>query len=201
MPQIARYTAPATGGSGGAIVGRAKTNGGVILPGVPGFSPIGLGTNALNGSSLYYAPFIAQSSFSFDQFIVEVTTAGVSGANVAVALYNADADLLPTSLYLDGGTVATDTVGVKTLSVSSGTVPAGRYHLALLPSVTATFRAFRGGQDLAGLNPSLGTGYLVSFLTASRTASLGFPSTAILPGPTYSNQNFSFFALMRFTYS
>ncbi|RYX82205.1 hypothetical protein EON83_20295 [bacterium] len=199
--QIARYTAPTTPGGGSSfIAGRPKTAGGVVLPGVPGLDVLSLGTNALSNNTIYYAPFIAQAPFSFDQFQLEISTAGGAGSTVGAALYSADSDLLPTTLLLDGGTVATDTTGPKTLPVTSGTLAAGRYVLAVLPALGATFRAYRGGQGLAGLNPVLGTGSLVAFITASRTASLGFPSTAVAPAPTYSNQTFSYFALMRFSY-
>lgn len=125
----------------------------VVLPGV---EINAIATDSFGTGNILYMPIYVAAPMTFGSMVLEVTTAGAAGATARMGVYNADVNLQPTSLVVDAGTVATDSTGVKTATVSTTTLPAGRYLLAFATSVSATFRIARGGQRYIQLRSTLG---------------------------------------------
>ncbi len=79
---------------------------------------------------------------TFDQIVCEITTIGSAGALVRLGAWNVDSNGLPTTVALDGGTVAGDgTTGIKAASIS-WTPTLGIYVLAAVSQVAAVTLRF-----------------------------------------------------------
>lgn len=177
--------------------GRAKVGATPSLS-VPGIDMIGVGTGtALTVNQVRYFPTVVVTAITLDQLVVEVATAGAAGKLVRLGIYNADSDWQPTSLVLDAGTVAVDSTGVKTISISQVLAP-GRYLLALNSDGTPTLRLIRGGTRSIGINPILGTSPFRNTFSASQTfGTLPSTGTAVTAYTTSTNLPFDYYMFCR----
>lgn len=169
-------------GSGLVAEGRSKNTFDTALC-LPGVAMIGRATAVLTADVTYYGPFILQTQVTADRIAAEVTSAGAAGKVIRMGIYNADFDWQPTTLVVDGGTIAADSATVQTVTISQVLVP-GRYLLALNSNGTPTVRSIQGG-NLMGLQSTLSA--FPFFSRAARAleaiAATAFPN----PGNAWSN--------------
>jgi hypothetical protein len=142
---------------------------------VPGVELSTVATASTVANRLYYEPFLVTSPITIDQLSVEVTGAGAGSTTARIGIYNADTDWQPTSLVVDGGTVAVDSTGVKSASISQALLP-GRYLFCVYSDGTPTLRIVRGGSRVAGLDSAMGASPFTQSLYVSRSYS-ALPST------------------------
>ena len=110
---------------------------------IPGHVVVSSSTATFTINRVRYFPIFIDTVTTFDQLLAEVTVAGLAGETFRAALYNADADLQPTTLIQDFGTLPADAVALISYTVDL-TLPPGRYLLALnTNSATATLREMR----------------------------------------------------------
>lgn len=151
----------------------------LAVPGLPGGAPVG--TRAYQVNLDYYFPIFCSSYLTFDQVAVEVSTASGSAGSVGrVGLYAATSSWQPTGTLIEEfGTIATDSTGVKTLTVNGATtrtLPGGRYVLALnVNGATVTLRTVKGSPSTLFVS-TLGASPSVALFSVSR-AHAAFPST------------------------
>lgn len=154
-------TATPGGGGGGGFPftpGRAVSSGATNYYTLPGVSigDTGGGSTVLSGSvtGIYY-PIAVYDELTLDQVGLDVSVASGSGGSVArICLYESDTDFQPTgTLISDYGTVATDSTGVKTISISE-TLSPGEYLLLMVYDVNFGVRVYQGSFPV---NPALQT--------------------------------------------
>jgi hypothetical protein len=106
------------------------------------FGPVGANlTLVLN--RLYAAPFRLGASGTADRIGIDVATAAAAGGVARLVIYQADGTGgMPGTVVLDAGTVAIDTTGGKTITISQA-LSAGFYWLAVIGQ-TASGAAVRG---------------------------------------------------------
>lgn len=142
----------ATPGAGGGFPftpPRAIESGGTnfyTIPGVEGLFSAG-SSSTLGGavSGIYYPINTRSSTFEIDQIGIQVAVASGTGGSVArLCIYNADDDWQPTgTLVLDAGTVATDSTGIKTITLGTAqSLPAGPYLLLMVYDSNFNPRSF-----------------------------------------------------------
>jgi hypothetical protein len=162
----------------------------VSLVTIPGVATAATATQAISPNLDTYFPIWCASYLTFDRLILEVTTANATvGAIGRVGLYAADSSWQPGALIEDFGSVAIDSIGVKTLTPASGsrTLPGGRYVLALNNNGGATtFRIMRGAPAASALIlATFGTSPAPAFMQASRTnAAFPTPGAAWTTAPS-----------------
>lgn len=105
------------------------------------YGPVGSNlTLAIN--RLYAVPFRLNASTTFDRIGIDVATAAAAGGVARLGIFASDAaGALPGTLILDAGTVAIDTTGGKSITISQ-LLAAGVYWLAVVEQ-TATGAALR----------------------------------------------------------
>lgn len=74
------------------------------------------------------SPFFLDQTRTFDRIAIWVTTA-VAASVVRLAIYESDANFLPTNLILDAGTVSSATTGGKEITISQSLPGPGMYWL------------------------------------------------------------------------
>lgn len=151
-------TARGTLGAAIAIPDGRAVYGGVTQYSTPGVFGVNVSTIGLAVDRVYYGPIKPPTQITIDQVAVEVTAAAAASSVLRIGLYNAGLDWQPTSLVQDFGTVASDSTGVKTITLGSPlTLAPGRYVTAILGNGTPTLRAVRvAGSD--GVLVAVGTG-------------------------------------------
>jgi hypothetical protein len=98
--------------------------------GAPGIWFNAASTDAPTANVFRPRPFILSQAETLVEVVVKVSTASSTvGSVMRVGIYNADANLMPTTLVSDLGTVAIDSTGAKSLTPSLA-LPAGRYVIA-----------------------------------------------------------------------
>jgi hypothetical protein len=158
--------------------GRAKI-GATTYYSIPGVVVTAIATTTVAQDTIRYTPILIPTTVTLDQLAIEVSTAsGTGGSTARMGLYNADTDWQPTTLVVDGGTVATDSTGVKTASISQQLSP-GRYLLAINASVNVACRAFRSGIPGNTLADSLGGSAFLSNLRVA-SAYAAFAGTGVV---------------------
>lgn len=95
----------------------------------------GTGTGAIAVNTVYFFPLIVGETRTFDRIAVEITAAGTA-ANIRLAIYNS-ANGLPSTLVVDGGSLAVAGTGMKASTISQSLLP-GVYFLAVVADGTAT---------------------------------------------------------------
>jgi hypothetical protein len=110
-------------------------------------------TEVLANTRLLYFPFRVEAPITLDRLWCEVSTGGAGGTLIRMGIYNCNADLQPTTLIVDGGTVPADATGVATLTISQALQP-GIYLFAMHTNSA-------GACDIIGLNPALGASSLL----------------------------------------
>lgn len=125
-------------------------------------------------------PFAVDRPLTITALGIEVTTVGNAGAVLRLGVY-ADSGGQPGTLLVDGGTVAADTTGVKTLAITPLALPVGFVYLAACPQNAATTvpstRAAIPGTIFRGSPSSTAGGFL------GAGWSYGFAGQAGLPNP------------------
>lgn len=169
------------------VEGRAKNADATIYYSIPGNQAATVATSAITANVVRYAPFLVKTPITLDQLSIEVTAAGAASTTARLGIYNADTDWQPTSLVVDAGTVAVDSTGVKTASISQSLSP-GRYLLAFNSDGAPTVRIVRGGAHLLGYDPALNTTPFVTNIRVTQAYAV-FPSpgtawTTITAGAT-----------------
>jgi hypothetical protein len=123
--------------------------------GLPGVAWTNLTTNSLAANFDYYSPFIVTKSAVVDGINAESTAVTTNG-NIRYAIYNADTNLQPTSLFTDFGDIAVTaaTPAVYFRQVTPFTLQPGLYLLAFNRSVAGcTIRTYVG-TGFAGPTPT-----------------------------------------------
>lgn len=146
---------------------------------IPGLAVTASSTAALSANTDYNYPIWAEADLTFDQLLLNVSTAGSAGSTGRIAIYNAAGSLQPTgTLIEDFGTFALDSTGNKTMTPSGGsrTISAGMYILSLNLSASASLKSYRGAFPSSPLTTSLSSGPYVYNLTVGRTHA-AFPSS------------------------
>jgi hypothetical protein len=170
-------TARATLGAAAAIAeGRPKA-GAVISYTLPGVETFAATTLAVSANVIRYFPILVVTPITLDQLAVEVTAAGAGSTTARLGIFNADADWQPGTLVVDGGTVATDSTGVKTATINT-TLQPGRYLLALNSDGGATLRGRHGGTRYAGFPAAIGAAFMATMTKSLAYAAFGSPGTA-----------------------
>jgi hypothetical protein len=164
-------TAYQAGASGAIALGRLATA--TLRYSLPGVGTLStFTTQALAATTLYYCPIITPTAITLDQIACEVTTAGTAGATIRLGIWEANTNWMPTTLTLDASTVAADTTGVKSVSISQA-LAAGRYLLGIYADVAATVRAATGSAT-AFVHQDLNTAVV---LMEKASATVPFPGT------------------------
>lgn len=106
---------------------------------------------APNASRLILAPIYFPTTRAVDQIAINVSTAGTATHVARLGIYNASSSSgFPTTVKVDAGSVAIDSTGVKTLTIS--TTLTGLYWLAMTAqSGTFTALAVGGCPPVGGL--------------------------------------------------
>jgi hypothetical protein len=154
--------------------GRALFGGSAQLC-VPGVVFLSSAAAAIVANQARYFPMIVWNTMTIDRLALEVTAAGAGGTTCRMAIYNADVNRQPTSLVVDGGTVAADSLGFKSASISQQLAP-GLYLLALNSDGTPTIRFERGNIPGSDVNDAISSSpYLTSYRVAQAYGT--FPGT------------------------
>lgn len=163
-------------GRGGVVIdGRAKNSDATIYYSVPGQQPATTSTLALVANVVRYFPIVITTPITINQLALEVTTVGAGSTTARLGIYNADTDWQATSLLLDAGTVAVDSLGVKTITVSQILTP-GRYLFAINSDGTPQMRTVRGGANYLGYDSIIGASPFVTGIRGAQTYG-AFPGT------------------------
>lgn len=166
----------ATASGGADNVPEGRLDGYYSLPGV--FCSGSTAIVSSSGARIYYEPFYVPTQITVTGLAIGVTTAS-AGETVHLCIYNADADLKPTTLVVDGGALDISSTGTKESTVSQ-VLAVGRYMKALVvPSGTPAFRFLSGcGPTLLGTDATSNTQVLARWLYVD-TAYGACASTAV----------------------
>lgn len=75
---------------------------------------------AAAGGWRYFQPLYVPGTKTFDRIAIRTTTASSAGAVARLGVYSADSSTgLPSALLLDAGTVTTDVLGVREITISA----------------------------------------------------------------------------------
>ncbi len=121
-------------------------------------------TTAFAKDRVYYFPFNVEKAVTLDRIGLEVTGAGTASSLIRIGIYNS-ANVLPTTLVLDAGTILGDSGTQQAITINQALVP-GLYLLCLTHNSTAniTIRALIGSDS-----PNF----------------LGFPNNSLTPNNFY----------------
>jgi hypothetical protein len=156
--------------------GRPKF-GSTLTYNIPGVDSSSASTLALAQNIIRYMPIVVVTPITLDQLAIEVTSAGSAGTVARLGIYSANTDWQPTNLVVDAGTVAIDSLGVKTAAINTLLQP-GRYLLALNCNGAPTLRTRVGGGRYGGFPAALGTAFTGTLQKASAFGVFGDPGVA-----------------------
>jgi len=83
-------------------------------------------------------PFMTSQAITLDRIAIHISSAAAAGNTARLGIYNDNGSLYPGTLLLDAGTVATDSTGIKTITISQALSANTLYWLAGNASVNAT---------------------------------------------------------------
>jgi hypothetical protein len=115
------------------------------------------------------SPVYFHRSVTIDRIGLEVTTAAEAASTLRLGVYSDNGNLYPGLLIADCGTVASDSLGVKEITLSDLVIPAGVVWVGAAfqgqPAARANVRTISGAPPCAGVSASAGvsatnTGYL-----------------------------------------
>lgn len=178
---------------------RFADSSGVAFNSIPGaVTGISKGIAALAADTVRYFPFLPERAFAFDQLTIRVQSAGAGSTTARLGIYNADTDWQPTSLLIDGGTVAVDSTGVKNLSVSETVLKAGRYLLAFNTDGTPTCDFIRGGLGgWGGISRSMGGSSMMVYRLQATQTLAAFPAAGDKWDGVETGNGFEYILFMR----
>jgi hypothetical protein len=136
-----------------------------------------MGTDAPGANALLFEPFIVDTTIVIDQLACEVSTQGAAGKLARLGIGNADIDWNPTTLVIDGGTVAVDSTGIKTASIADTTLTPGRYFGLFNTDGAATYRTVNGSGDLLGFWSTMGSSSFINAVWATGVTFAAFAGT------------------------
>jgi hypothetical protein len=111
-----------------------------------------LTAQSLAAQAVLYFPIVVSTAITLSEINANVTTqSSTAGCKSRIAIYNADASWVPTTLVLDCGEIACDSTGVKTLSMTQS-LSAGLYFIRLHGDNSASRPSFytHRGSPLTG---------------------------------------------------
>lgn len=152
-----------------------------------GVSASGAATLALSANTLYCVPGVWRKSTLWTKISVNVTVAAAAGKLLRLGIYKM-ANGVPTSLYLDAGTILADTTGVKELTIAK-ILPPGMFCLCVVSDGTPTLSAGSPGSQIQGTLGASGYGVsdqllIRSFTFAALPTSFGAVTYTTGPWPT-----------------
>lgn len=103
----------------------------------PSLPCTGIGTNALPNQVLRLTPMDVPLALTLTGLAIEVTSAGDASCVSRLGIYADDGTGYPGALVLDAGTVAADSTGVKTITISQA-LTTGRYWVGAATQGAAT---------------------------------------------------------------
>jgi hypothetical protein len=103
-----------------------------------GYPAQGSGTVTISANTLYCLAFLASRAITVDRIAVYVQTAGVAGTAARLGIYENGDNCYPGDLLVDAGTVAVDSTGNKTITISQS-LTKGIYWLSLVSDGAPTF--------------------------------------------------------------
>mgnify|MGYP001577637732 FL=1 len=109
---------------------------------------------AITANRLYGRLIVVPKTMAFDQILINVQAAGGAGTAARLGLYKCLSTLLPGALVTDYGTVAVDSTGTKTITITP-TLTRGLHYLALVSDGTPTLYCGEGGVSPLGLATAL----------------------------------------------
>ena len=130
-------------------------------------------TRAIGADESYGVPIFLHSSMSFDAIGFNVSTAASAGAVARLALYRPSASYLPGALEVDAGTVAIDSTGQKTATISK--TLSGLFWITLTPSASVTVTAHTGTATALIVGGTTPHGYGVNTVMRSVSAAGAAP--------------------------
>jgi hypothetical protein len=138
--------------------------------------PVSVGgqtTSTFTNGSLVFVPMMLAVGRTADRIGIEVTTAGTAAVSVHRLGIWADSGGVPGTLLVDAGTVATDSTGLKEVTISQALAANTLYWLGVVqqgaPGTTATIRVcVTFGSHMTDSNPSaVPSGVLASSVTGA----------------------------------
>lgn len=111
---------------------------------------------------LYFTPHLLEYAGNVDAFVIEVTTAGATGARTRVGIYSTGSDGAPDKLILESGEINCESTGVKEDTFTARKFKPGWYWLGMVMNdTTIGYRALHlphqyNTTDLIGCNDALG---------------------------------------------
>lgn len=127
-----------SGGAGGAAGARRLPT--IYVPGEqpyvrPGWAGYGTGTAVLVAGEEYFSPVYVSRTTTYDRIAISVQ--GAAAGLLRLGIYNVDANLHPSTLVLDAGTIDVSGTGHKEKTISQQ-LTEGYYLLAAVSDVTPT---------------------------------------------------------------
>lgn len=166
---------------------------------IPGVTISSVSTSSIDANYVYYNPICVTSTIVLTQLAVEVTTAAAAGSKARLGIYNSSISWQPSTLVLDAGEIATDSTGIKYISINK-TLSPGRYLFAITASAGFSARTFRGGFLYTQLLPNLGSYCFPDYFRKSRAYS-AFPSPADLWNSVATSASpFRYFVVCKFNF-
>jgi hypothetical protein len=126
------------------------------------------GTVVPGEAAIIFSPLMAPATTSIDRIGIEVTSAGTASVSVCRLGIWADSGGAPGTLVLDAGTVATDSTGLKEITISQALTLGTLYWLGVVPQGAAATRptitgSFYNGPVMNVANPGYSqAGYATS---------------------------------------
>lgn len=176
-------------------------SGGATLIGLPDVSGINGVTTMVNiANSVRYTPLYIPVPIVIDQVIFEVTTGPAGAANLAGSLYSVDGTFQPQTPLLGTAAVAVAGAftGMKTISITPVTVPAGTYLSTYNMDAQMTLRVWRANmkhiEPTGGASPGM-----VQFVNAQAYGAFPTPGTVYNQGGGLSAAGINHCMLFRWT--
>ena len=136
------------------------------------------GDQALVGNKLYAIQCPVVRAMTLDRLAAWVKVAsGIAGSVARLGIYNNGTNLYPGTLALDAGTIATDSIGIKAITINKS-LTKGLYWLALLADTDFSIRYVGFTFSLLGAHPTDLTSGLASWDVAQTYGALPDPFTA-----------------------
>jgi hypothetical protein len=139
------------------------------------------GTFVPGEGGIVFSPLTAPASVSIDRIGIEVTSAGTAATSICRLGIWADSGGAPGTLVLDAGTVATDSTGLKEITISQSLTVGTLYWLGVAPQGAAGTRptitgSFYNGPVMNTNNPN----YAQSTYSSNLAFAGAFSSTPAL---------------------
>lgn len=137
--------------------------------GVPGVILSSQSTSGLSANEVRYFPFYVDSPITAAAISLEITTQAAAGKLCRMGICTVTpGTFLPLAALVDAGTVAADTLGVKTITINQA-LAVGAYALMVNTDGTPTLRTVRGQPAGGFVLPTMGSSAFAGSLRAAQT--------------------------------